>query len=194
MSKAIKIIRNEHSGLVAIYRTLSAMLRDIEQGKGQADFELFHAMLEYLKTFMYRFHHPKENDYLFPAIARRDAGAAELVERLEAQHKQGALLLKEMEQALARYEKEGDAAYPLFKDAFERYHDFEWRHMSMEENEIIPLAREVLHEEDWAVIDQVFTDHDDPLFGDQCRGEFQQLFARIAQVAPAPYGLHGETS
>ena len=189
MSKAIKIIRNEHSGMVAIYRTLTAMLQDIEQGKEKADFVLFHAMLEYLKSFMYQFHHPKENDYLFPAIAKRSPQAAELVERLEAQHKQGAVLLKELDQALARYENEGDDAYPLFKDAFERYHDFEWRHMSMEENEIIPLAREMLSKEDWEAIDRVFTDHDDPLFGDERRDEFRHLYNRIAEATPAPYGL-----
>lgn len=190
MSKAIKVIRSEHAGLVAIYRTLGAIVQEIEEGKSKADFELFHAMLEYLKSFMYRFHHPKESEYLFPAIARRDPQAAELVARLEAQHRQGAALLKELDQALGRYESEGDAALPLFKDTFERYHDFEWRHMSMEENEIIPLAREVLTQEDWAGIDKVFSDHDDPLFGDERRAEYDRLMQYIAATATAPIGLH----
>lgn len=189
MSKAIRIIQTEHAGLVAILRTLEALLDDIEEGKARPEFALFRAMVEYLTTFIYRFHHPKETDHLFPAIARRDKHAQELIERLEAQHRQGAMLLKELAQALARYEQEGDSAQALFRDAFDRYHDFEWRHMNMEEKDILPLAQRVLSAADWAAMEQVFTDHDDPLFGANQRQQFVELFHYITRHTPVPYGL-----
>ena len=46
-----------------------------------------------------------------------------------------------------------------------------------------------LTDEDWADIDAAFTDHDAPLFGDKAKAEFSKLFMRIAEYAPAPYGL-----
>ncbi|MES9893997.1 MAG: hemerythrin domain-containing protein [Candidatus Thiodiazotropha endolucinida] len=189
MAKAIKIIRNEHAGLAAIYRTLSVVVNDVVEGRTEPSFELFHSLVDYLKSFMYRYHHPKENYYLFPAVIKRNPGAASLVEVLETQHKEGGALLKTLEQALERYEKEGKTAQQEFVDAFERYHQFEWKHMSMEEREIIPMAKRSLTEEDWEAIDKVFLDHSDPLFGDKKQEEYKKLFDHIAKVAPAPYGL-----
>ncbi|MEW8525316.1 MAG: hemerythrin domain-containing protein [Candidatus Thiodiazotropha endolucinida] len=189
MAKAIKIIRNEHAGLAAIYRTLSVVVKDVVEGRTEPSFELFHALVDYLKSFMYRYHHPKENDYLFPAVIKRNPEAAALVAVLESQHKEGGALLKTLEQALERYEKEGKTAQQEFVDAFECYHQFEWQHMSMEEREIIPMAKRSLTEEDWEAIDKVFLDHSDPLFGDEKREEYKKLFDHIAKIAPAPYGL-----
>ena len=54
---------------------------------------------------------------------------------------------------------------------------------------MLPSAEEQLTDEDWADIDDAFTDHDDPLFGGKVKAEFTKLFMRIAEYAPAPYGL-----
>lgn len=189
MVKALKIIRSEHAGLAAIYRTMTAILKDVEEGKSEPNFELLYSLVHYLKSFMYTFHHPKENQYLFPAVSRHSPGAANLVEKLEAQHKEGGHLLLKLEQALEKYEQTGNTGMRSFLDAFERYHQFEWKHMSLEEKEILPLARRCIPEEEWAPIDKAFTDHNDPIFGDDRRDEFKTLFEEILRIAPPPYGL-----
>ncbi len=189
MAQAIKVIRNEHLGLSALLRTLSGVVQEISKGRQKPDFPLFHEMIDYLKSFMYTFHHPKENDYLFPALARRNTEASDLIEALEQQHREGGQLLKQLDAALGKYENEGEPAFQNFVQAFEAYHQFEWQHMKKEEQEIIPLAQEYLDDEDWAAIDSVFLDHADPLFGDEKRDQFRKLFDHIAEKAPGPLGF-----
>jgi hypothetical protein len=60
--------------------------------------------------------------------------------------------------------------------------------MRKEEEQLLPLAERYLQPEDWAAIDAAFAGNADPLAGMRER-EFEQLFTRIANLAPAPIGL-----
>ena len=44
---------------------------DIERRGYSPDFELFYLILEYVRDFVDRYHHPKEDHYLFKALRRR---------------------------------------------------------------------------------------------------------------------------
>jgi branched-chain amino acid transport system ATP-binding protein len=63
--------------------------------------------------------------------------------------------------------------------------------MVTEEREVLPLAEEKLTPADWEALDNLFTAHDDPLFGDKPTREFSDLASRIVNQAPAPHGLGG---
>jgi hypothetical protein len=60
--------------------------------------------------------------------------------------------------------------------------------MGKEEQALLPLAEKHLTAEDWAAIEAAFAANDDPLAGAAER-DFQHLFQRIAEIAPAPVGL-----
>jgi hypothetical protein len=61
--------------------------------------------------------------------------------------------------------------------------------MAVEESEILPTARRVLDEADWAELDAAFAAHRDPLTGHEPSEEYRPLFQRILMQAPAPIGL-----
>src|SRR5207249_9744958 len=46
-------------------------------------------MLHYIDAFPERFHHPKEDAYLFRRLRERDPSAGELLDRLETEHEEG---------------------------------------------------------------------------------------------------------
>jgi hypothetical protein len=75
----------------------------------------------------------------------------------------------------------------MFREAVNRYYDFQWQHVAEEESEVIPLALEALPAEDWAAIDSAFAANDNPWEGPA--GKFKQLFTRIVTIAPAPIGV-----
>jgi hypothetical protein len=52
----------------------------------------------------------------------------------------------------------------------------------------MPLAERALTVEDWKAINAAFAENRDPVAGLQER-DFEQLFSRIANLAPAPVGL-----
>ena len=136
-------------------------------------------------------HHPKEDDYLFPALRKRSASAAAIIDDLQGEHQIGPANLAALMAALDDYRTAGAAALPAFRDAVKAYADFQWQHMSKEEQHVLPLARDVLTTQDWAAIDSAFTANDNPWEGPA--GEYKQLFTRIVSIAPDPIGVGDRT-
>ena len=62
-------------------------------------------------------------------------------------------------------------------------------HMALEENVVIPLARQHLQAEDWVEIAEAFGTNGDPRFGAEPDQEFRSLFSRIVNLAPPPIGV-----
>ena len=138
--------------------------------------------------FLDRFHHPKENEFLFPRVLARDPKAEALVRELGQQHTEGEILFTALLKALSAYEFIGDAEYPAFRDAVGRYTEFEREHAKLEEAELLPRAEAVLESADWKEIDTAFGDNQDPMFG-TWENEFSALLDRLVNSLPAPLGL-----
>ena len=186
--KAIGIIQDEHRSLAAVLHGMRYLLSEIGAGRMQPDFRLLGAMVYYIDTFPERFHHPREDAFLFARVAARCAQARPIVERLEAEHRTGAEKIRTLAQALQRYQGGGDAEFPGFRDLVEQYANFHWKHMRTEEDELMPLARAHLSPDDWRAIDEGFGGHVDPLHG-ATAGEYDELFKRIVTLAPPPIGV-----
>lgn len=186
MPRAIDIIRAEHKSIWQVLNVLEALER--EAASGTVDESLAGEVLGYLGEFADRFHHPKEDDFLFATLRRRDPGAAALIDHLQREHAEGAELLRELRNALPAAGTDAMARTRL-RDGIRKYLALERAHMSREEEQLIPLARERLTAADWLDIDRAFAANDDPLFGSAGRSRFQALRGRIARHAPAPHGL-----
>ena len=68
--RAISIIKSEHKNLGAVLYSLDKLIEEIDDGK-QPDFSIFHGLFTYIDRFLDRYHHPKENHYLFPKLLAR---------------------------------------------------------------------------------------------------------------------------
>jgi len=164
------------------------VLAEVEAGRAAPDFDLLHAMFRYIEAFPERLHHPKEDDFLFARLRVRRPDAAPLLDRLHAEHLQGRQSFAELEAALGEYQRD-PGTLRSFVERVERYSHFHWRHMRREEDEVLPLAAEVLADEDWAAIDAAFASNSDPVVGIAASREFRALFRRIAALAPPPLGV-----
>jgi hemerythrin-like domain-containing protein len=186
---APSIIREEHRSLSAVIRTLDFLTRDARAQRADPDHELFSLILDYIEGFSDRFHHPKEDEYLFAALRRRSSEGTAALDVLEADHARGDELLRDLRYLLSRCRVGGAEAVETFAAAVEEYVDFHWRHMRLEEDVVLPLAERTLTETDWQPIDAAFRANDDPLFGAQPRGEFRRLFQLILNLTPPPLGV-----
>jgi len=187
--KALRIIRDEHRSLAAVIHGLVYLVREIREHGGHPDFDLFAAMIRYIDAFPERFHHPKEDQYLFRRLRARHPASAPILDDLEAEHESGARSIRALDDLLQRYRDEGPAAFPAFAAAVDAYAAFHWEHMRKEEVDAMPLAERHLLPEDWAAIDEAFGSHGDPLFGADVQTEFSTLFRRIVNLAPPPIGV-----
>jgi hemerythrin-like domain-containing protein len=186
--RAISIIKNEHKNLGAVLYSLEKLIEEIESGK-QPEFAVFHGLFTYLDRFLDRYHHPKENLYLFPAILERQPEAESLIHKLGQQHTQGEILFTAMLKALSAYEFSGAEEFANFRDRVLEYCEFERNHAFLEEKEALPLAEKVLQPEDWQKIDAAFGKNKDPMFDSGWDSEFSKLFDSIVNRLPAPLGL-----
>ena len=91
--------------------------------------------------------------------------------------------------ALLAFEVMGEPRRAAFEKAVESYVDDHLAHMRTEEREILPLAQQVLTDDDWAELDAEFQKNKDPLTGHEPADEYRDLFSRIVRMAPAPIGL-----
>jgi hemerythrin-like domain-containing protein len=186
---SLQIIREEHQALTAMLRSIS-LLVDQHRTRGTPPaFEVLRAMLFYIDEFPERLHHRKESELFFPLIRDHRPDAAEVLDRLDRDHSQGEKAIRELEHALLAWEFMGDSRRSAFEEALARYQGFYLAHMRQEEEDIIPLALEVLTEADWRVLDEAFAENRDPLTGHAPQAQYERLFSKIVNSAPAPVGL-----
>jgi len=188
MKHAITIMKSEHRSISAVLQGLRELARMAQNAKVRPGFQALRSMVRYLDEYPEKLHHPKEDEYLFARLVARAPETRLLVEELQAEHEEGARLIRELERALLFLEEGWPAGAREFQAAVEKYAQFHWSHMRKEEQQILPLAVRHLTAEDWKAIDAAFAANADPVAGLQER-DFDKLFSRIANLAPAPVGL-----
>lgn len=187
--QAIRIIGNEHRSLAAVLHGMVYLVHDIRDHDTKPNFPVLGAMVYYADTVPERFHHPKEDKYLFAVLRSRCPAAHPVLDRLEQEHRTGAEKIRTLEQSLSRYQAGGRSEFAAFLAIVDDYVAFEWDHMRLEEAEALPLAKEHLTAADWESIDAAFAGHTDPLLGAEAGAKYDKLFTRIVNLAPAPIGL-----
>lgn len=187
--EALRIIRHEHRSLASVLHGMLYLVHAIRDRGAKPNFDLFGAMIYYVDAFPERFHHPKEDDYLFRLLRIRWLDAVPLIDRLKSDHWTGAEKIRTLEQALARYQQGGAPEFSNFMIAVEAYAEFHWEHMQVEEMELLPLAEKHLTTGDWKTIDAAFLGHTDPLLGAAVGAQYDEVFRRIASLAPPPIGV-----
>ena len=175
--------------MAAVLHGMLYVVREIRYLGIEPDFVLLEAMVHYLDAFLGRFHHPKEDAYLFKLLGIRYPGAVPLLDRLKHEHESGAVKLRELQQALTRYRNGGPAEFSDFAALVADYSAFHWEHMRLEENDLLPLAERHLTDADWHAIDAAFLGHTNPLLGAEQGDEYRELFRRIVSLAPPPIGV-----
>jgi hemerythrin-like domain-containing protein len=192
MHSAVAVIRQEHRALTAVIGALEYLARDIANG-AEPDYEVLTLILDYLETFPNRLHHPKEDRYLFSALRRRSPFGSGILDELEAEHRAGDELTRELRYLLTRCRVGAAGARRAFAAAVEAYAKFHWEHLRKEEDLVLPLAVGTLTDADWMEIDGAFSANEDPETGLPPRQEFEALFGLIVTLAPPPVGV-GPTS
>jgi len=188
MKDAIAILKSEHRSISAVLHGLKELARMAQDATVRPRFQVLRSMLRYIDEYPERLHHPKEDEHLFARVAAHAPQARKLIDELKKEHEQGAGLIRELERALLFFEEGWPAGGREFQQAVDAFADFHWQHMRKEELELLPIAERVLTAPDWRAIERAFATNLDPIAELQER-DYERLFSRIANLAPAPVGL-----
>jgi len=189
---AIQIIRDEHTAVAAMLRSLKLLVEKGHGGKPQRFFEVVRSMLFYIDEFPERRHHPNESKFLFPLLMRGAPELRSVIEQLEIDHENGERRVRELQHLLAAWEILGDGRREAFAAALQEYVQFYLNHMRIEETHLLPAAQRVLSSDERERLDATFSEQRDPLAGGPRDAEYEALFSRIVQKAPAPIGVGDE--
>jgi len=191
--EAIQIIRDEHLAISAVLYSLRYLVKDMRKGVAP-NFPLLRAILDYIVSYPDRWHHPKEDKYLFAAVKRRTREADGLISRLEREHTLGYPMVENLKKQLIAFQGGDATAGEAFFDTADHYAELEWEHLRTEEDVFMPIAERVLSTHEWAEIAAAFRENDNPLFGIKPKDEAETLYQRILSLAPSPIGFRDDTA
>ncbi len=176
---ALSILRDEHRRLAAVVRALEYLARDATHREIDPDRKLLTLILDFIEAFPNRFHHPKEDEYLFTALRRRTSAANAVLDELEAEHGSEARLVNELQRLLAPHGRGRAAQREAFAAAVARYGDHHREHARKEEEIVMPLAERMLRAADWRPILGAFQAEESRRAGE----EFRKLLSLIVRLA-----------
>ena len=185
----LTIIRDEHGALSAMLRSMPLLLAQARREGRPPPFDVLRAMLFYVDEFPERLHHPKESELLFPKVREHCPDLRPVLDRLEREHHAGEMAIRDLEHSVLAFEVLGEPRREACEGAVERYVAFYLEHMGVEEEQILPAARQHFDADDWAEIDAAFAANRDPLTGHEPDDVYRPLFRKILMHAPAPIGL-----
>lgn len=181
MSEALQRLHKEHADFSRLLDLLDRELAVFAAGE-RPDYDLIGAVIDYCLDYPDAVHHPKE-DLVYRILKSRDAELARLVGDLEAEHRQiGAMtrdLAEAMRQVLAEELVDRQSVHDLTRGFVRRYR----RHIALEEEQVFPAAAQALSADDWAAIDAMLEQREDPLFGSAVVDRFRALRDNIEGLA-----------
>jgi hemerythrin-like domain-containing protein len=184
LNAALVIIQDEHRSLAAVVHGLRHLVREMRERNVAPDFGLLWAMMFYLDEFPEKMHHPKEDAWIFARLRQRTHVADDVVMELERQHRAGAGRVRDLELALGHYQAGKPGGLESFSVTVETFAEEVTKHMALEEDTVIPLARKYFTAEDWVEIGAAFGENGDPRFDVETDRECRDIFSRIANLAP----------
>jgi hemerythrin-like domain-containing protein len=189
MRPSAKVLANEHLALRGVARIIK-MDALLIKGDRPVALEMLEDIIEYIKAFPDKFHHPKEEDYLFKAMRLRSEDTHEILDRIFLEHKKEYQLIEDFDASLQSFKKDPIGQKDNFADIAIQYSDFLNAHLDLENKKAFPMAEKVLTEEDWAEIDAAFSDNNDPIVAGAEKTRFDQLHKRIMDLGLPPFGMH----
>lgn len=137
-------LRSEHQGVGRMLGIMDAMAGIARDG-GRLDVGDLTQMIEFLRVFVDKCHHAKEEQLLFPAIAAANLTAVQAtVDILMAEHAQGREAVAAIASATERLEAGDDTANAEFATLLPSYTHLLHAHIRREENDCFgPADREL---------------------------------------------------
>lgn len=161
MSKAIDLLNSEHTMITAASESAENLFKQIQNGEKEPSAML--PFISFFRKYADEYHHKKEEDILFPEMAKRNVIAGESVIReMFDNHEE----FRDMLRAIETHINSGDidTAYKRFKEYSEALLD----HIAVEDDEVFQIAETLFSEDELETIYYRFLDADREL-GDEAK-------------------------
>ncbi|MGB9939120.1 hemerythrin domain-containing protein [Methanosarcina sp.] len=137
-------LREEHKAVKLMLEILDGICTNIESGRSVKQ-EYLDGLVEFMRIFVDKCHHTKEELYLFPEMEKAGiSGSRELIISLKKEHEQGRQHVNRIEEAVSG--KEGNRGLPAIVENSRAYIQLLTPHIEKENNKLFPMADTYLSE------------------------------------------------
>jgi len=179
MSEAMERLHREHKEMAKLLGVIERQLEGFVED-GEIDYDLVRTALGYMMEYPDLYHHPKE-DLILAKLVLRNPEAVDEIGDLESKHQELAQLTKDFNSAVEDALNEVEMERDLVSRRGHAYVDALRRHIAMEEAGFLPAAKAHLTAEDWAEIDAMIANPEDPLFGPEVSESYLSLIHEITE-------------
>ena len=171
-------LHQDHVNLNKLLAVLQNKLERLKHGE-MPNFILLADAVDYISNYADAYHHPRE-DKMYAYFS--DTGGPELqaaIARCSEDHqtlKQYSIDLLEAVDCILN-----DAVVPMdeFTAKLEAFLDHQIEHLNLEEGAIFPLLDDMTTEAQWQELEQKLPKTDDPLFGEQQKERYIDLYTEL---------------
>ncbi len=180
--KATEQLRAEHEGIKLMLGILDEICRRLESSEA-VNFQHLEGVLEFLRVFVDRCHHGKEEEILFPALESagipKEGGP---IGQMLAEHQQGRQLVREIGQTLPTGKREEWAAANRFCEISRKYIELLTQHIQKENEVLFVMADMRLSEIQQEKLFDEFERLEEEKIGLGKHKEFHRLLDELAGI------------
>lgn len=180
--KPTEELKAEHGGILRMLEILQAIVGKRGSGKEFPE-EHIKQIMEFLKVFVDKCHHGKEEEFLFPALEEagipREGGPIGV---LLHEHQTGRELIGKMSASLDGLGRASTDAKFAFKEHAESYIELLRQHIDKENNVLFPMAEERLSQERQHQMSEQFERLERERIGEGRHEAFHKLLEDLGRI------------
>jgi hemerythrin-like domain-containing protein len=178
MTGPLHNLKHEHRVIERALRALDGICMRLEWGD-QVPYDALSQLVDFIGVFADRYHHGREEECLFPALARKGIPHQDgPLQAMEQQHEIERELTAEMRRAIEGFRDVDPESRRNFVEAAGRYSQHLIRHMEKEESILFRIADEILDDEEKTALAEAFKQAEARL-PPHSREEYEGIAARL---------------
>jgi len=176
-----EILEEEHRFIAKVVSAAAVLADKLEMGQ-EVEAARFLDMVEFMRTYADQCHHGKEEDLLFPALAKKGVPMRGCpIEALTREHGMGRSLVKGLAETAESYQKGDPSAKNALISNLRGIRDLYPNHIWKEDYLLFPMSNKVLSTEDQQSLCRDFEKVDEAV-GRDVQHRLEQLSEQLAQI------------
>jgi hemerythrin-like domain-containing protein len=181
--KATQQLKDEHESVKVMLGILGHVYRKLES-TGSLNIEHFEKILEFLKVFVDKCHHGKEEELFFPALETAGIPKDGPIAVMLYEHEMGRKYIRAMSDAFAQYLKKNKSAAANISQHAKNYIDLLMAHIEAENNVLFAMADSRLSQKTQNELFSGFEKIEELQIGAGKHEEFHALLTKLGGIYP----------